>query len=255
MALWLRVLMAVGFLVGIYVILPRLLLLPMSPTWVPVVFWVLIFLGCARFVWIVTFRWYPAVKTRFGWPRIIKVFLGVNALLWLPGFCFARYTLNSITGVDAGNFPTALWAFTLGGIGYVWLNLTILCLGFMMFKSMVMVFIRGTVHRPFRRHGLDLFTAFCVFGFVGMSFEYLVTNRTPEIVANLVLMGTEFAHDRTCAASSPTRWVVPLKDRKEFTSSNVLVATYHAWNNISFKIDKCDDTPKAREVPVRKIYL
>jgi hypothetical protein len=120
-----------------------------------------------------------------------------------------------------------LWVLIFFGcarfVAYVWLNLTILYLGFMMFKSMVMVFIWGTVlQRPFRRHGLDLFTAFCVFGFVGMSFEYLVTNRTPETVANLVLMGTEFSHDRTCAASSSTQWVVPLKDRKEFKSSHFL---------------------------------
>jgi hypothetical protein len=206
-------------------------------------------------------------------PRVIKVFLGLNALLWLPGFCFARYTLNSITGVDAGIFPTALWAFTLGSIACVWLLLLLLWLFLTSLKSVVMFVslmvwdaVRNFLYHltkaerlqrplPIGRHLMDLLATFSVIAFVGMGTEHLATRRTLDAVANLVLVGTEFSHDRTCAASSATRWVVPLKDRKEFKSSNVLVATYHAWNNISFKIDQCDDTPKAREIPVGSTSL
>jgi hypothetical protein len=75
---------------------------------------------------------------------------------------------------------------------------------------------------------------------LAMGFDYLKTSRTLESVGTYVLFYTEFSHDRTCAASSATQWVVPLKDRKEFKATNVLVATYHAWNNIFFKIDQCD---------------
>jgi hypothetical protein len=262
--------MLVGLLVGIIVIHPRFVALLVSPTWSPVVFWGAIFLGIARFAWTVTFRWYPAVKARVGLPRVIKVFLGLNALLWLPGFCFARYALNSITGVDAGNFPTALWAFTLGSIAYVWLLLLLIWLFLTSLKSMVMIgslmvwdagrnFFwdltqagRPKRSLPIGRHFMDLLAAFSILALIGMGAEHPATSRTLDAVANLILIGTEFSHDRTCAASSATRWVVPLKDRKEFKSSNVLVATYHAWNNISFKIDQCDDTPQSPRDPSGK---
>jgi hypothetical protein len=265
--------MLVGFFVGLIVILPRFLALLVSPTWGPVVSWGLILLGSARFVWTITFRWYPVVKARFGLPRVIKVFLGLNALLWLPGFCFARYTLNSVTGVDAGNFPTALWAFTLGSIAYVWLVLIVVWLFLTCLKPIVMIGSLGLwdevrtffwyltkAERPQRplpigRHFMDLLAAFSIIALIGMGAEHPATSRTLDAVANLVLVGTEFSHDRTCAASSATRWAAPLKDRKEFKSSNVLVATYHAWNNISFKIEQCDDASKARAIPVRRVSL
>ena len=273
MARWKYRLIAGLQLIGLLIFAKVFLGLLLNPTWGPVVLWSIILLGCARFVWTITFRWYPVVKARFGLPRVIKVFLGLNALLWLPGFCFARYTLNSITGVDAGNFPTALWAFTLGSIAYVWLVLIMLWLGLTFLKSIVMIgslmswdevrtsfWYLTRAERPQRplpigRHFMDLLAAFSIIALIGMGAEHPATSRTLGAVANLVLVGTEFSHDRTCAASSATRWVAPLKDRKEFKSSNVLVATYHAWNNISFKIDQCDDTPKAREIPVRSTSL
>jgi hypothetical protein len=250
--------MLVGFLVGISVILPRFSALLFSPTWGPVVLWGIILLGCARFVWIITFRWYPAVKARFGLPRVIKVFLGVNALLWLPGFCFARYTLNSITGVDAGNFPTALWAFTLGSIVYVWLVLVMVWLGLTCLKSLVMIgsleswdevrtfWFLTNAKRPQRplpigRHFMDLLAAFSIIALIGMGTEHPATSRTLHAVANLVLVGTEFSHDRTCAASSATRWVVPLKDRKEVKASNVLIANVQTWSDIQFSIGQCQN--------------
>jgi hypothetical protein len=102
---------------------------------------------------------------------------------------------------------------------------------------------------PIGRHGKELFASFCVMGLLGMGFEYLTTSRTLESVGTYVLFYTEFSHDRTCAASSATQWVIPLKDRKEFKATNVLVATYHAWNNISFKIEQCDDATKPAQSP------
>jgi hypothetical protein len=274
MARWKYRLIAGLQLIGLLIFTKVFLELLLNPTWGPVVLWGIILLGCARFVWTITFRWYPVVKARFGLPRVIKVFLGLNALLWLPGFCFARYALNSITGVDAGHFPTALWAFTLGGIACVWLVLILLWLGLTSFKSFVMVGSLMTWDEvrtffwdltqpgrpkrplPIGRHLMDLAATFSVIMLIGMGSEHSsATRRTLDALANLVLVGTEFSHDRTCAASSATRWVAPLKDRKEFKSSNVLVATYHAWNNISFKIDQCDDATKAHAIPVTRVSL
>ena len=220
--------------------------------------WGTLLLGSAWFVQAIISRWYPALKQRLGLPRVLKVLMGLNALAWLPGYCVARYVLNSVTGIDAGNFPTALWVFTLGSIAYVWLNLIMLWLFLMILKNAVVLgglwlrhegrtFLWDLIHPgcpkpslPIGRHGKELFASFCVMGLIGMSFEYLTKNRTLESIGNLVLFATEFSRDRTCAASSATQWVIPLKDRKEFKATNVLVATYHAWNNISFKIDQYD---------------
>jgi hypothetical protein len=43
---------------------------------------------------------------------VYKVLGGLNALAWLPGFWLARLFINTLTGVDAGNFTTALLVFT-----------------------------------------------------------------------------------------------------------------------------------------------
>ena len=262
MVLWQRVLMLVGFFVGILVIIPHFVELLISPTWGPVVRWGTLLLGSAWFVQAIISRWYPALKQRLGLTRVFKVLVGLNALAWLPGYCVARYVLNSVTGVDAGNFPTALWVFTLGGIAYIWFLLIILWLFLMSLKAFVMIgllWVWGEVRTllwdlpqarqfkrslPIGRNFRDLFATFCVMALVGIGVNHPIMERTVDAVANLVLVGTEFSHDRTCAASSATRWVAPLKDRKEFKSSNVLVATYHTWNNISFKIEQCDDTTK-----------
>jgi hypothetical protein len=208
-------------------------------------------------------RWYPVLKKHLSLARAGKVF----ALAWLPGYCGARYILNNLTGVDAGYFPTALWVFTLGSIAYVWLNLIMLWLFLMCLKNAVVLtglwlghegrtFLWELIHPgcprpwlPIGRHGKELFASFCVMALIAMSFEYLTKNRTPKSVSTYILFYTEFSQDRTCAASSPTQWVIPLKDRKEFKATNVLVATYHAWNNISFKIDQCDDATKPTQSP------
>jgi hypothetical protein len=52
----------IGLLIFIKVFLGPLLELLLNPTWGPVVLWGIILLGCARFIWTITFRWYPVVK-------------------------------------------------------------------------------------------------------------------------------------------------------------------------------------------------
>src|SRR5262249_24936939 len=129
-----------------------------------------------------------------------------------------------------------------------WISLkAAVVMGGLWFRHEVRTFLWDLIHPgcpkpslPIGRHGKELFASFCVMGLIAMSFDYLKTSRILESVGTYVLFYTEFSHDRTCAASSATQWVIPLKDRKELKATNVLVATYHAWNDISFKIDQCD---------------
>jgi hypothetical protein len=286
-----------------------------NPKWSTMVLWGSLLIGFIWFVWNVTSRWYPFLKKTFGLQHVWGALVTLSALFWLPGFWTARYVLTSITGVDAGNFPTALWAFTLGGIAYVWLLLIILYMGGMAVKSMVMFWglllwgefrglFWGVIHGwrllpadappralhtssqhvaricrgksmpwskashtlrgiesvggaplsharlawkcaqkgvrgipqirpgslgvvsplPVGRHLADTFAFMCVLGILGMVIGNATTRYAVKSVANFVLVMTEFSHDHTCAASSETRLVAPLKDRKEQTTSNVLIA-------------------------------
>jgi hypothetical protein len=259
MAPWKYTLIAGAKLIGLIILSLVYLRLLFSPTWSSMVLWGTILIGCAWFVWILLSRWYPTLREKFGLPRIYKVLIGLNALAWLPGFWVARYALNSITGVDAGNFPTALWAFTLGGIVYVWLILMILCLGLTAFKSMSMFFILW-VWEEIRRFFLDLVTlsihpqrltrtgrhlrdtcAFmCVIFLLGMVGENTTMRHAVKSFATIVLVLTEFSYDHTCTASSETRWVAPLKDRKEMKVSNILIADVQSLTHIQLTIGHCE---------------
>src|SRR5262245_50013007 len=117
----------IGLLIGALGSLRLFFWLISNPRWSPVMTWGLILLGWGWFVWSIKSRWYPALKQRLGQKSPYKVLLWVLPLAWLPGLWVARCTLNSITGVDAGNFPTALWAFTIGGMIYLWVTLVVGC--------------------------------------------------------------------------------------------------------------------------------
>src|SRR5690242_15340575 len=108
MAPWLYRLIAVLKFIGLLVFVRVYVALLFHPTWGPVVSWGTMLLGCAWFARNVTSRWYPALKKRPGLLRVYTVLAGLNVLAWFPGYWVARYVLNSLTGVDAGNFPTAL---------------------------------------------------------------------------------------------------------------------------------------------------
>jgi hypothetical protein len=57
--------------------------------------------------------------------------------------------------------------------------------------------------------------------------------------ATTVLVLADFAHDTTCSVSSATRWVAPLKDRKEQDAPKVLIADVSAWPDIQFSFGAC----------------
>jgi hypothetical protein len=219
-------------------------------------------LGGVWFVWNVTARWYPALKERLGLSRVYKALLVLNALAWLPGFWLARLLINRLTGVDAGNFTTALRFFTLGGIAYVWLLFIMICIGLMALKSIVTLcglmawehirsFLWGLTlsvppYRsvPLRRHVMDMFACMSVLFLLAILTSNPTARRVVKSVANFVLVATEFSYDHTCAASNETRWVTPLKDRKEVKdASNVLFADVQSWTDIHFSIGQCNKTP------------
>src|SRR5262245_14007101 len=101
MAPWKYRLIAFAELIGLFVLAKVFFGLLVNPTWGPVVVWGMVLIGYAWFVWSITSRWYPALKQRLGLPGVYKMLVTLNALAWLPGFWFARYVLNTLTGVDA----------------------------------------------------------------------------------------------------------------------------------------------------------
>ena len=65
-------------------------------------------------------------------------------------------------------------------------------------------------------------------------------DRWVRRLATSVLVSADFAHDQTCSVSSATRWVAPLKDRKEKDSPKVLIADRSRWPDIQFSIGVCN---------------
>jgi len=57
--------------------------------------------------------------------------------------------------------------------------------------------------------------------------------------ATSVLVFADFARDKTCSASSATRWVASIKDRKEQDAPKVLVADLSTWPDIQFSMGAC----------------
>ena len=54
-----------------------------------------------------------------------------------------------------------------------------------------------------------------------------------------LLVMTDFSYDKTCAVSSQTRLVAPLKDRKDLEGTKVLIADASSWTHIQFSIGQC----------------
>jgi hypothetical protein len=79
--------------------------------------------------------------------------------------------------------------------------------------------------------------------FLGMYLEQLPKrpplDRWMHRAASSVLVLADFAHDKTCSVSSETRWIAPLKDRKEQDAPKVLIADLSAWPDIQFSFGAC----------------
>jgi hypothetical protein len=221
-------------------------------------------IGMFMFISAVWYKWYPVLQNKLN-PTMAKwvVKVGLNGLAGFGGYLYAHYYLNTLTGVDPNNFPKALLALTIPFMGYVWMifiafGAVLVALGFMLWRAGIMVWAMV----------VDFLSLLEVFGFTlpqkkTITFRAFLTyligpmgillccvlleglpkftplGRLMNRAATSVLVFADFAHDQTCSASSATRWVAPLKDRKEQDSPKVIVADLSTWPDIQFAMAVC----------------
>jgi hypothetical protein len=127
----------------------------------------------------------------------------------------ARFAINVLTGVDPGNFPTALAALTALSTLVMWLAVlpaVLMVMSAFYAVAMGIAGIRekiGLTETPgISRHrwGFRAFGAFslaftCMVAY-GLPSENVSVQRVVRIVASTVLVATEFSYDQTCAVSS-----------------------------------------------------
>jgi hypothetical protein len=155
-----------------------------------------------------------------------------------------RVYLNYLTGVDPGNFPTALAALTVLNAIVWWL----LVLGWIMLVTAgvyagraLMAGLRGEFG-PAKiggvsatRWGLRMAGAGSLFVVsmlaIGLPSDTPWLQRAARILVTNVLVFTEYSYNQTCAVSSEQRLVAHLKDRKEMRASIISIAEDHgrAW--------------------------
>jgi hypothetical protein len=160
-----------------------------------------------------------------------------------------RVSINLLTGVDPGNFPTALAALTALLAVPCWL-LVVAFLG----PSMSLVYL-GRAFFADRRYELGyLLRAVGALVVAGMSLSVLILAltqplalRVVRIVATAVLVQTEFSYDRTCAVSRQDRWIAHLKGDMTSRENLVSIADIRVLHDITFTTGTCDqDSPTIR---------
>jgi hypothetical protein len=209
-------------------------------------------------------RAYPALQQKLG-PTVMRyVYAALVAATGGMAFVFARLYLNTLTGVDPGNFPKALtalttFAFVPASIFTIALIAALISFGLMMAMFIDMVWCELHNHwQQFRamwrlsrpqawflpswRIMVNLFGAFGVMAFCAMlvAGEVPPINRVVRVVAAYTLVATEFSYDHTCPASSKERLVARLKDFKEIKPPRVLFAGQSSWGEVHFSIGTCE---------------
>jgi hypothetical protein len=185
--------------------------------------------------------------------------LGIGGL----AFVYARLYLNTLTGVDPGNFPKALTALTTfaiipATISAISLTAALICIGFMVVMGIAVV--RDEIREysqkarwllglppsqaqafPTGRIMVNLVGAcgVCVFCGLLVAGEVPPINHMVRVIASYTLVATEFSYDQTCPVSSKERLVTRLKDFKEAKPPMVLFAEERSWGDISFSIGTC----------------
>jgi hypothetical protein len=190
--------------------------------------------------------------------------MGVSWLAGLVAYIQARGWIMLLTEVDPNNFPRALIAFA--GLIFVpcWLliatgvgmNLVVVYLGAVLVVEHIwegIQFFRGL----FGKAALPkpqllslgaghvwrlLFGIMGVFMLSGLLWD--AARRPPfegvfHKFGSAVLVMTDFSYDKTCAVSSQTRFVAPLKDRKDLEGTKVLIADAPSLTHIQFSIGQC----------------
>jgi hypothetical protein len=165
----------------------------------------------------------------------------------------ARFYINELTGVDPGNFPTALAALTALGTLTLWLvvlpyvlllmaGMSVLAAGWAGIRGKLgQTELGGLSARPWR---LRAGGAVAMALLMGLLFLLLAATpfvqRAVRIVASNVLVATEFSYDQTCAVSSKDRLVALLKYRREMTTSLVSIAEGRPLRETRFTTGTCD---------------
>jgi hypothetical protein len=214
-------------------------------------------------------EWYPALKQK---PGMKYVFLAMNFIIGIAAYASAYGYINSVTGVDPGNFIKALGIFTVVTMGPAWMMTVATMAAVMAMASMMAMPILDILSRwgiidlwywirnlPRVRSTLSLssvekrelittrfvgrmFGALGVFALCGLLLIGLPpVNRVVHVLATTVLVMTQFSYDRTCTVSNEHRRVAYLKDRKEMKASIVSIADVRSWPDISFTTGTCDN--------------
>jgi hypothetical protein len=168
-----------------------------------------------------------------------------------------RFYLNLLTGVDPGNFPTAVAALTVLNTLVRWLVVgaivTLVMAGVYALMA-YMAGIRGKLGlaelggisaRRWKRRLCGVVGIFFIsMAAYGLPADTLFAQRAVRTIASLVLVTTEFSYDQTCAISSEHRLVAQLKDRRERQVSMVSIAEERSFGNFTFSRGTCDDPVK-----------
>jgi hypothetical protein len=217
-------------------------------------------IGALAFIHQMWHAWYP--DEHIG-PLVRRYTFRVLQLLAVAlASVQVRASINMLTGVEPGNFPTALAALTALLALPAWLVVIPFAALVMFVVYAAIAYLAGLGREVGFTHLRGLSPggwAFRVFGAVSLIFicsmayglpaEHPAVQRVARIIAASVLVATQFSYDQTCAVSSKERWVARLQDRKEMKASMVSIADVRSLFDIRFTTGTCDqaiDPPQAR---------
>ncbi len=203
-------------------------------------------LGGFWFLKVVLYDWFPLLWQKLGSQGAALLVSGVTGLFWTFGHIRARIYLNTLTGVDPGNFNTTLIIFTtLYGLYVSVIVLWLLLVCVSLVKLLVPTLLAEPALAPAKES--SSVRHFLTYALGPMSLLLLLgwLEVLPiGLIGKRILVAADFSHDSTCAVSSETQWVAPLKDQQGLTVSNVLIADVQSWWDIHFRIGPCNVNPE-----------
>lgn len=219
-------------------------------------------------VWSWWFPDQPLGPTVKRWLRYL-----LQALTVALAYVVARVYINELTGVDPGNFPTALTALAALTTLVMWLVVipnVLMVMSALYAGAMGIEGVReriGLLETPgisgrrwgFRALGALSLVVTYLMAF-GLPAEHPSVQRAARIIATNILVFTEYSYDQTCSVSSEQRLVAQLKYRKEMKASIISTAEDHgmAWpglwwifpllffHDYTFSRGTCDDQHNPR---------
>jgi hypothetical protein len=201
-----------------------------------------------RHVWAWWFPDEPFGPTVKRWLRYL-----LQAVTAALAYVQARFRINELTGVDPGNFPTALTALTALNTAVMWL-VVLPCIMLVMavvYAGLAYIAgLRGGINVAeiggisSGRWGFRAFGAIC-FTIIGLALGLAITlhprgQRAGRVIGTTILVATEFSYNRTCAVSNENRLVALLKYRREMTTSLVSIVEGGPFRDTRFTTGTCD---------------